>query len=359
LSRAPAPIAPALLDWYASHGRSDLPWKHPRDAYRIWVSEIMLQQTQVTTVLPYFERFIARFPDVRALAAADQDQVLALWTGLGYYARARNLHKAAQHIVSEFGGRFPERVDELASLPGIGRSTAGAIAAMAFDVHAPILDGNVKRVLARLFAIDTFTGERQTEKRLWGLAEALTPAERVADYTQAIMDLGAKLCVRARPQCERCPLADRCEAKAAGLERQLPVPRPKREKPERSTRMLIVEAPDGRVLLERRPPSGIWGGLWCFPQLEEEDAGAAAHAAERLALDPEGVEHVEDWAELTHVFTHFSLRIRPVRLRAHVLPDNVRDDDQDWFDPADTAALGLAAPVKRLLGVLAGGDLLG
>jgi len=359
LSEAPAPVAPALLAWYDRHGRSDLPWKHPRDAYRIWVSEIMLQQTQVATVLPYFERFMARFPDVHALAAAGQDEVLALWTGLGYYARARNLHGAAQRIVADFDGRFPESVEALASLPGIGRSTAGAIAAMAFDVHAPILDGNVKRVLARLFAIDSYTGERQTEKRLWALAEALTPAERVADYTQAIMDLGATLCVRARPECPRCPLADRCEAKAAGLERRLPVPRPKREKPERSTRMLIVEAPDGRVLLERRPPSGIWGGLWCFPQLEEDAPDATAHTAEHLALDPEGVEHVEDWAELTHVFTHFSLRIRPVRLRTRVLPDNVRDADRDWFDPADTAALGLAAPVKRLLGVLAGDDLLG
>lgn len=359
MSEAPAPIAPALLAWYDTHGRGDLPWKHPRDAYRIWVSEIMLQQTQVATVLPYFERFMARFPDVHALADAEQDEVLALWTGLGYYARARNLHKAARQVVAEHDGVFPSSVEALSALPGIGPSTAGAIAAMAYDTHAAILDGNVKRVLARLFAVDTFTGERQTEKRLWALAEALTPAQRVADYTQAIMDLGATLCVRARPECPRCPLEDRCAARAAGLERTLPVPRPKRDKPQRSTRMLIVEAPDGRVLLERRPPSGIWGGLWCFPQLDETDTGAESHAAERLALDPEGVEHVEDWAELTHVFTHFSLRIRPVRLRARVLPDNVRDADRDWFDPADTAALGLAAPVKRLLGVLAGDDLLG
>ena len=359
MSDEPAFIASALLAWYDAHGRSDLPWKHPRDAYRIWVSEIMLQQTQVATVLPYFERFMERFPDVRALAAAEQDDVLALWTGLGYYARARNLHRAARQVVEAHGGVFPRTVDELEALPGIGRSTAGAIAAMAFDQHAPILDGNVKRVLARLFAIDSFTGERQTEKRLWTLAEALTPADRVADYTQAIMDLGATLCVRARPECVRCPLADRCEAKARGLERQLPVPRPKREKPERRTRMLIVQAPDGRVLLERRPAPGIWGGLWCFPQLDAEEAPAEAHAAERLALDESGVEHVEEWAEFTHVFTHFALHIRPVRLRARVLPDNVREADLDWFDPADTAALGLAAPVKRLLGTLAGDDLLG
>ena len=354
-----APIAPALLAWYDEHGRSDLPWKHPRDAYRIWVSEIMLQQTQVATALPYFERFMARFPDVTTLANAPLDDVLAHWSGLGYYARARNLHAAARRIVDEHAAVLPRSVDELEALPGIGRSTAGAIAAMAWDVRAPILDGNVKRVLARLHAVDRYPGERATLERLWAIADAATPKERVADYTQAIMDLGATLCTRARPACERCPLSDRCQAFASGRTAELPVRKPRKAKPERETRMLVVEDPQGRVLLERRPPSGIWGGLWCLPQLDDETAEARDHLAERLALSVDGIEIVERWAPVSHTFTHFVLHIRPLRLRLALAPDNVRDEEHGWFAPAQIADLGLAAPVRRLLQTLTRDDLLG
>ena len=354
----PEPIAPALLAWYDTHGRKTLPWKQDRDAYRIWVSEIMLQQTQVTTVIPYYERFMARFPTVADLAAAEQDDVLALWTGLGYYARARNLHTAARAVVAEFGGAFPRNVEEIESLKGIGRSTAGAIASMAFDVRAPILDGNVKRVLARYCTIDRWTGEREVEKRMWALADALTPNERVADYTQAIMDLGATLCVRARPECGRCPLAANCAAYAAGRQHELPVPRPKKAKPERSTRMLIAQAPDGFVLLEKRPDTGIWGGLWSFPQIDDDGIEAQTWLGERFALDPEGIREGERWPVVTHVFTHFALHMQPLRLHLAVRPDNVREDGVDWFDPADVTDLGLAAPVKRLLEALAADDLL-
>ena len=354
----PEPIAPALLAWYDRHGRKSLPWKQDRDPYRIWVSEIMLQQTQVTTVIPYYERFMARFPTVSDLALAEQDEVLALWTGLGYYARARNLHAAARSIATDFAGAFPRTVDALQSLKGIGRSTAGAIAAMAFDVRAPILDGNVKRVLARYCAVDRWTGEREVEQRMWALAEVLTPRRRVADYTQAIMDLGATLCVRAHPECTRCPLADDCAAQADGRQHELPVPRPKKTKPERRTRMLIVQSPDGSVLLEKRPDAGIWGGLWCFPQLDDDGTEAPHWLADRLAIAPEGISEGDPWACVTHVFTHFKLQIQPLRLHLAIHPDNVREDGRDWFDPADVADLGLAAPVKRLLDALAVDDLL-
>jgi A/G-specific adenine glycosylase len=262
----PAEIADALLPWFDRHGRHDLPWKAGADPYRIWLSEIMLQQTQVTTVIPYYERFLEAFPDADALAAAEVDAVLARWTGLGYYARARNLHRAARAIVDDHGGRFPADVDALAALPGIGRSTAGAIAAQAFGVRAPILDGNVKRVITRLAAVEGWPGRTAVARELWALAEDWTPAERVADYTQAVMDLGATVCTPRRPACDACPLADRCLARARGLQHRLPTPKPKREKPERRTRMLLIQDPDGAVLLERRPPQGIWGGLWCFPQ---------------------------------------------------------------------------------------------
>ena len=356
MSDGPEAIAPALLAWFDRHGRRDLPWKLGADPYRIWLSEIMLQQTQVATVIPYFERFTAAFPDVHSLAAADEDAVLALWTGLGYYARARNLHRAAREIVAQHDGRLPASVTDLNALPGIGPSTAGAIAAMAHGVRAPILDGNVKRVLTRLAGIEGWPGTRAVEQQLWSFADQLTPEDRVADYTQAIMDLGATLCTPRRPACERCPLAGRCVARATGRVEALPTPRPKRSVPERSTRMLLIQDPDGAVLLERRPTPGIWGGLWCFPQIDL-DADPLAAVTARLQLPDDALGHQEAWGEFTHQFTHFRLRITPLRIALRLRPDNVRDAQSDWFDPASEPDVGLAAPVKRLLAVLSADDL--
>jgi A/G-specific adenine glycosylase len=350
------PIAPALLAWYDRHGRHDLPWKAGADPYRIWLSEIMLQQTRVQTVLPYFERFVTAFPDVAALAAADEDHVLGLWTGLGYYARARNLHRAAREIVDTHAGRFPSDVEALAALPGIGRSTAGAVASMAFGVRAPILDGNVKRVLTRVAGIEGWPGERAIEKRLWALAETWTPTERIADYTQAIMDLGATVCTPRRPACDRCPLADRCVARAEGRAEVIPAARPKRTLPERETRMLLLQDPRGRVLLARRPSPGIWGGLWCFPELDVA-ADPVDAVATMLGLPAEGVPPLGAWGAVRHTFTHYRLTITPLHGVLSRVVDQVREEGRDWFAPAETGHVGLAAPVKRLLTVLSGDDL--
>ncbi|MEO1901085.1 MAG: A/G-specific adenine glycosylase [Alcanivorax sp.] len=339
----------AVLAWYDQHGRNDLPWQHPRTPYRVWVSEIMLQQTQVATVIGYFERFMATFPDVHALAAADVNQVLHLWTGLGYYARARNLHKAARQLVEEHGGDFPETVEEVATLPGIGRSTAGAILAQSRGVRAPILDGNVKRVLARLHAMPGWPGKKPVENRLWELAERHTPDTRLADYTQAVMDLGATLCTR-RPDCPRCPVMHLCQAHADGNPQDYPGRKPAKDKPVRATRMLILQDDQGRVWLEPRPPSGIWGGLWCFPQLDPEDA-------RRDALERRGLTagHQENLPGFRHTFSHFHLDIEPQLIRVDSHGHAVQDAAQGrWIDPAAPGELGLAAPVKKLLDQLHG-----
>ena len=274
------PFAERLLAWFADHGRHDLPWQRDPSPYGVWVSEIMLQQTQVATVIPYYERFMARFPDLAALAEAPLDEVLAHWSGLGYYARARNLHRAARQAMAEHGGRLPETIDALQALPGIGRSTAGAILSLALGQRHPILDGNVKRVLARHAAVAGWPGKAAVQRTLWELAEARTPRRRVADYNQAMMDLGATLCTRARPACERCPVAADCRAREQGLQTDYPGPRPRRELPERQVQMLLVRDPQGRVLLERRPPQGVWGGLWCLPELATE-ADPLARCRER------------------------------------------------------------------------------
>lgn len=339
----------AVLAWYDQHGRNDLPWQHPRTPYRVWVSEIMLQQTQVATVIGYFERFMATFPDVHALAAADVDQVLHLWTGLGYYARARNLHKAARQLVEEHGGDFPDTAEEVATLPGIGRSTAGAILAQSRGVRAPILDGNVKRVLARLHAVPGWPGKKPVENRLWELAERHTPDARLADYTQAVMDLGATLCTR-RPDCPRCPVIHLCQAHADGNPQDYPGRKPAKDKPVRATRMLILQDDQGRVWLEPRPPSGIWGGLWCFPQLDPEDA--RSDALERRGLT---AGHQENLPGFRHTFSHFHLDIEPQLIRVDSHGHAVQDAAQGrWIDPAAPGELGLAAPVKKLLDQLHG-----
>ncbi len=354
-------FAAALIDWQQHAGRHDLPWQRTRDPYRIWVSEIMLQQTQVSTVLGYYERFLASFPDVGALAAAPLEQVLAHWSGLGYYSRARNLHACARAVVERHGGAFPEDPAALEALPGIGRSTAAAVAAFAWGVPAPILDGNVKRVLCRVFAVEGYPGERAVEQRLWALAaRELPPAGegRMEAYTQALMDLGATLCVRTRPRCADCPVADRCEARALGRVDTLPTPRPARVTETRSADWLLLRAGDA-VLLERRASSGLWGGLWSLP----EPAPPLRAAAGEPPLDADAIA---DWmaarigslprsqapgsvAEVRHAFTHFRLRARVWQV---LLPGETRPPAPAghlWLLLSEVDGAPLPRPVKTLL----------
>jgi A/G-specific adenine glycosylase len=341
-----AALAPRLLAWFDAHGRHDLPWQLERTAYSVWVSEIMLQQTQVATVIAYYERFMRRFPTLSALAAAPLDDVLQLWSGLGYYARARNLHRAAQTVAERFGGEMPCGFDELVALPGIGRSTAGAIAAQAAGERRPILDGNVKRVLARYHAVDGWPGTPAVERELWARADEHTPAERAADYTQAIMDLGATLCTRARPACTVCPLAADCAACRAGTQAKYPAPRPKRARPHRHVDVLVVRDPDGRVLLERRPARGIWGGLYSLPELGADDAADAW--CERQLGAP--VSSSRPLLTIEHAFTHFDLDLRPLVLELAAAPSAVMDrGDRLWHDPGAELRVGVPAPVAGLL----------
>jgi A/G-specific adenine glycosylase len=335
-----------VLAWFDDHGRKDLPWQRRLTPYRVWVSEIMLQQTQVTTVIPYFERFVSRFPDVISLADAPVDEVLHHWSGLGYYARARNLHRAAQQVRDAHGGAFPEDFSTLESLPGVGRSTAGAVLSLALGQRHAILDGNVKRVLARWRAVDGWPGQAAVLKRLWALSEQFTPAVRVRDYNQAMMDLGATLCSRGKPACDACPLSEDCLAFAQGKPTDYPGRKPRKTLPVRQTRMLLLRDPGGRVLLEQRPPSGIWGGLWGFPELAMDEEPLAwsrrqfgTEAAAGRLLSPR-----------RHTFSHFHLDITPQEI---LLPEPgwlaLEGPDRVWYNPANPDALGLAAPVARLL----------
>jgi A/G-specific adenine glycosylase len=341
------PIAPRLIAWQKSHGRHDLPWQCTRDAYRIWVSEVMLQQTQVATVLPYFQRFLERFPDVRSLAAASTDAVMSAWAGLGYYSRARHLHRCAQQIVAEHGGEFPHDPDVLAELPGVGRSTAAAIAAFAFGVRAPILDGNVKRVLARHFAIEGYPGAAATARRLWQLAESELPETDVEAYTQGLMDLGASICTRRAPRCSECPLQASCLALREGRTADLPTPRPARPRPLREAAIAFIRDPDGAVLFERRPPSGIWGGLLSAPEFDSALSDAElAEAVERrfgLRVLAEGRSD-----PLRHEFTHYSFLMHPRWLRS-VGAVAASDHDGVWCPVEDLAAAPLPTPVRRLV----------
>ena len=339
-------FATALLAWYDRCGRHDLPWQTDRSAYRVWVSEVMLQQTQVATVIPYFERFMARFPGVGDLADAPEDEVLHLWSGLGYYARARTLHRAARVVRDRHGGVFPRDFEAVADLPGIGRSTAGAILALSRGERHAILDGNVRRVLARFHAVEGWPGQAGVERRLWELAEEHTPGRRVADYTQAIMDLGATVCRRARPACGECPLAAECRALALGAVARFPAPRPRRQRPLRRTRMLLLADPEGAILLEKRSAPGVWGGLWCPPEIDAADPAVWARDVLGLEiLDPVAGE------ALRHAFTHFELEITPVRARLPAGPDArlMEAGRWVWYNPRSPARLGLAAVVTRLL----------
>ena len=342
---APDDFSRDLLAWFDRHGRKDLPWQHPRTPYRVWLSEVMLQQTQVRTVIAYFERFVEALPTLGALADAPLDRVLALWSGLGYYSRARNLHRAARICLERHDGELPRDFDALAALPGIGRSTAGAILAQAFGLRHPILDGNVRRVLARWHGVRGWPGESAVQRALWLHADAHTPGERVADYTQAIMDLGATVCVRSRPQCAACPVAWGCVALRDGVTAELPTPKPSRALPTRETTMLIVRDADGRVLLEQRPPVGIWAALWSLP--ETTDATSAPDVLrERYAVRAESSAAL---AGFVHSFSHYHLRVTPLVVAGARLPRVADDAACGWYARDEWQALGLPSPVRRLL----------
>jgi A/G-specific adenine glycosylase len=344
-----AAIAPALLAWHAEHGRHDLPWQRNPTPYRVWISEIMLQQTQVGTVIGYYDRFMQRFPDLRTLAAAPLDEVLHLWSGQGYYSRARNLHRTAQRVLTEFHGELPTDVETLASFPGIGRSTAAAIRALSAGERAVILDGNVRRVLARVFLVAGVPGQGAVEKRLWQLAEDCTPPSDAAAYTQAIMDLGATVCVRHRPLCPVCPLASRCGARRFGRQHELPAPRRRPVRHKRSVVMLLAQLQDGSVLLERRADRGIWGGLWSPPQFPSADA-ARLYAATRLV---DAKVEPQSRTVLRHAFSHFELEISPLLARCEGWSGVMDGPPMLWYHPSSPEPLGLPAPVTTLIAGLA------
>lgn len=338
-----------VLDWFDLHGRKTLPWQFNKTPYRVWVSEIMLQQTQVSTVIPYFERFMQRFPDVRSLANAKEDDVLHLWTGLGYYSRARNLHRAAQFILKNFNGLLPDTLDELQQLPGIGRSTAGAILAIAFKQRAAILDGNVKRVLTRLFGITEWPGEKKVTDFLWEIAERFAPTTRIDDYTQAMMDIGATVCIRGKPLCEQCPFNLKCLAKELGIEKTLPHPKPKKSIPVRQATLLILRHED-RVILEKRAPSGIWGGLWSLPELPQFVSEKDIHAFCKNRRLPSSLSDIKWGTVFRHTFSHFHLDILPAYISLSEIPARIMEDDQQiWYNLHSSQAVGLPAPIKKLL----------
>ena len=340
-------LAGKLLAWFDDCGRKALPWQQNATPYRVWVSEIMLQQTQVQTVIPYYERFMARFPDVQALAAAELDEVLHLWSGLGYYARARNLHKTAI-LVANSGGEFPTEAESLEALPGIGRSTAGAIRAFAMGQRAAILDGNVKRVLARFHGVSSPLASTATLRELWEHAEAHTPAERTPAYTQAIMDLGAMVCVRRAPQCASCPLAERCTALATQRVDEIPQGTVPKTKPVRRARLYVITAPNRACLLERRPDQGIWGGLWSPPQRQPERSVEAVCA--EFGISPSAILEHHTAPVFRHSFSHFHLDIEPHYLRIKQQPNQVADGGGlMWYAPDGAAPVGLSAPAAKLL----------
>jgi A/G-specific adenine glycosylase len=343
-----------LLAWFDIAGRKDLPWQQNITPYRVWVSEIMLQQTQVTTVIDYYQRFMVRFPTVQSLADAPTDDVLALWTGLGYYARARNLHKAAKLVCEEFNGEFPHDHELLQQLPGVGRSTAAAIYSIACNGRAPILDGNVKRVLTRYAAIDGWPALKHVESQLWDLAEELTPDKRVADYTQAIMDLGATLCTRSKPQCPNCPVQSNCQSFANNTQTNYPSKKPKKQIPTRQVHMLIIENNRGEILLEQRPDSGIWGGLWSFPEATNVDE--LDHYLDKNLCSTSTTQH---WPVMRHTFSHFHLDITPVHVRLqNEITAVMEAKPQLWYKGHPEQQVGLAAPVKKLLDAVFSSDLL-
>ncbi len=358
----PAPYRPdpgfsqAVIDWQQQHGRHALPWQNTRDAYRIWLSEIMLQQTQVTAVLDYYARFLARFPTLQALAEAPSEDVMAQWSGLGYYTRARNLHACAKRVVADYASQFPSDPALLAELPGIGRSTAAAIAAFSSGTRAAILDGNVKRVFARVFGIDQYPGLKPVEDDLWRRAVALLPAEGIEAYTQGLMDLGATLCTRSRPDCIRCPLRSRCVAHATGRTAELPVRKDNKAVPEKHASLLVI-VDAGEVLLEQRGASGIWGGLLSLPEVDGHatQAGVDQDMLTRAASAFGDVEELAALLPLVHGFTHYKLHIAPFRVALGAR--GALDERHVWWQLSDIARAPLPAPVKKLLIDVAAPDL--
>lgn len=339
-------FAEKLIAWQQAHGRHDLPWQQTRDPYAVWVSEIMLQQTQVSAVIGYYDRFMQRFPTIASLAEAEQDEVMRYWSGLGYYSRARNLHYAAQTIMREHSGNFPTDFDTIQTLKGIGRSTAAAISVFAFNQRQTILDGNVKRVLARLYAIEGWPGLPDVEKRLWQLAETLLPEQGLPAYVQGLMDFGATLCTRSKPRCTDCPMQGQCLAYQQQQVAQLPASKPRKTLPEKQVTMLMI-LDAGEILLERRPNQGIWGGLWSLPELSPEQI-AVPHVQKTLGME---VEALEVLPVLWHTFTHFKLEITPQPLqltgRRSSLPPNMQ-----WLGLTDAIAAALPTPVRTLIKTL-------
>jgi A/G-specific adenine glycosylase len=352
---APAQFTARLLTWFEIHGRHTLPWQQNPTPYRVWVSEVMLQQTQVATVIPYYERFMARFPDVGSLAAAPLDEVLHLWTGLGYYARARNLRACAQALVAQHGGEFPDDIEAVTALPGIGRSTAGAILALSRGQRQPILDGNVKRVLSRVFGIGGDPGSAAVVAQLWAQSEICTPTLKVAAYTQAIMDLGATVCSRSNPACTVCPMSSGCVAALEGRQAELPGRKLKRARGSREATLLIAEtgvAGSAAVLVERRPAAGLWGGLWSPPQFESEFA--ALDWCRREIGEPEVESRL--LAPIHHAFTHFDLLLTPLRVRCRPGAAVHDGDDRLWYRLGDPPRVGLPQPIRQLFERLRSAD---
>ncbi|HEY8117812.1 MAG TPA: A/G-specific adenine glycosylase [Methylophilaceae bacterium] len=333
-----------LINWQKLHGRHDLPWQNTRDPYAIWVSEIMLQQTQVAAVIGYYQRFMQRFPTIASLANAEQEQVMQYWSGLGYYSRARNLHSAAQIIMDEHAGIFPDDFDKIMSLPGIGRSTAAAITSFCFDTPKAILDGNVKRVFARHFLVEGWPGLPKVEKQLWQLAEELLPKADMVAYTQGLMDLGATLCTRSKPRCEACPLQLSCKAFQCNRTKDLPTSKPRKAIPDKYTTMLVLKQFD-EVLLEKRPPSGIWGGLWSLPEITE------AEDARQIASQRFGVETavLPALPTFTHTFTHFRLHITPQPLQVTKHLPVAQESGLIWLSREDAIGAALPTPIRKLL----------
>ena len=340
-----------VLAWFHLQGRKHLPWQQNKTPYRVWISEIMLQQTQVSTVIPYYQKFMASFPTITDLANADEDKVLHHWTGLGYYARARNLHKAAKLIVQQYAGVFPDRIEDVIALPGIGRSTAGAILSISLNQHHAILDGNVKRVLSRFYTVEGHNGQAKYEQTLWPIAQTLTPKDDVSSYTQAMMDLGATCCTRSKPDCENCPVASSCMAKTSNLQSEFPNKKPKKTIPEKSTIMVIPRI-NQSVFLEKRPPSGIWGGLWCFKEIEQLDEIANLLSALSLkAVNKNSIIHL---TEFRHTFSHYHLDISPIIIDCEIISNNEiqQNNHQQWYNLQTEANVGLAASTLKLINLL-------
>ena len=335
-----------LITWQRTHGRHGLPWQGA-DAYRVWLSEIMLQQTQVVTVIPYYQKFIAAFPNVVTLAGASEEQVLAHWSGLGYYARGRNLHRAARIIVEQFNGEFPRDFDRLLALPGIGRSTAAAICALAYHERRAILDGNVKRVLARYCGVEGWVGEKKVAEKLWQQAEELLPLGDIAIYTQALMDMGATVCTRSKSKCVLCPVQSDCVALATDCIGELPTPRPRKAIPERHAVMLLIRHGND-ILLEKRASVGIWGGLWCLPQFDNEEAAKNWYVQNGMSAS-----HGERMETFIHTFTHFKLHITPLQIQLPRKPALAAQPGSVWLSVADALTAAIPTPVRALLNKLA------